>query len=161
MDCLTTLIQYCGSERLIAGLVLLLSRNDRRRPFMATVAVSKTLPSMSNCVCAPLQTSGGRNLGSDAITSRLEEMKSQATILSEAYRLRLVGRLWWANLFLAVLPAASATAAAIAALKNTYPYLTAGLAGGAAVLTAIHRALKCEEYQAECLRLDRLTRTSQ
>jgi hypothetical protein len=88
----------------------------------------------------------------DGIKPRLEQMKAHATILSEAYRLRLVGRLWWANLMLVVLPAACATAAAITAVKAR-PYVAAWLAGGAAVLTAMHKALKCEEYQAECLRL--------
>jgi hypothetical protein len=94
----------------------------------------------------------------------LVRTKSHATILSEAYRLRLVGRLWWANLIFVVLPAVFSTTAAIfAALAGkggaaSGPVswaagLAAGLAGAAAVLVAIHRALKCEEYQAECLRL--------
>ena len=31
--------------------------------------------------------------------------------------------------------------------------LASALSGGAAVLMAVHKALKCDEYQAECLRL--------
>jgi hypothetical protein len=71
---------------------------------------------------------------------------------------------------LVVLPAAGATAAAVfAASAGTAassgnvasstkfalltPFFAAGLAGTAAVLTAIHKALRCEEYQHECLRL--------
>jgi hypothetical protein len=55
--------------------------------------------------------------------------------------------------------AAFATAAAIFAASSdvnaaiTMPLVAAGLAGTAAVLTAAHKALKCDEYQAECLRL--------
>ena len=96
---------------------------------------------------------------SDDTSELANHIKSQATVLSEAYRLRLLGRLWWANLSLVVLPAALATAAAIFAASGAgsaaiiRPYTAAWLAGGAAVLTAIHKALKCEEYQAECLRL--------
>ena len=88
-----------------------------------------------------------------------QRIRAQATVLSEAYRLRLLGRLWWANLSLVVLPAALATAAAIFAARQDgnsaimTSYMAAWLAGGAAVLTAIHKALKCEEYQTECLRL--------
>jgi hypothetical protein len=73
---------------------------------------------------------------------------------SEAYRLRLVGRLWWANLIFMVLPATLATVAAVCA-AGKYKDIAAWLAGGAAVLTAIHKTLKCDEYQAECLRLSR------
>ena len=51
-------------------------------------------------------------------TRKWLEIKSQATVLSEAYRLRLIGRLWWANFILVVLPAASATAAAIFAARQ-------------------------------------------
>jgi hypothetical protein len=89
----------------------------------------------------------------------VQQIRAQAKVLSEAYRLRLLGRLWWANLSLVVLPAALATAAAIFAARQDAnsaimtSYIAAWLAGGAAVLTAIHKALKCEEYQAECLRL--------
>ena len=92
----------------------------------------------------------------------LEETQSRCVRLSEAYRLQL-GRLWWANLLLVVLPAVFSTAAAIfAALPNTESLSSAGvwslppasiLAGLAAVLVSVHKALKCEEYQAECLRL--------
>ena len=62
-------------------------------------------------------------------------------------------------MLLVVLPAVCATAAAIFAAggvgmdSNWSKFLAAGLAGLAAVLTAIHKSLKCEEYQAECLRL--------
>jgi hypothetical protein len=96
---------------------------------------------------------------SDHIDELANQINEQATVLSEAYRLRLLGRLWWANLSLVVLPAVLATAAAIFAASGAgrisviSPYAAAWLAGGAAVLTAIHKALKCEEYQAECLRL--------
>jgi hypothetical protein len=96
----------------------------------------------------------------------LAQIKSQATILSEAYQLRLLGRLWWTNLILVVLPAAVATAAAIVAASldgnaaGKMPLVAASLAGAAAVLTAIHRALKCDEYQAECLRLSQAYQSS-
>lgn len=81
---------------------------------------------------------------------------------SEAYRLEL-SRLWWANLMFVVLPAVSSTAAAIfAAIPQDRIHASFGdwilppasiLAGLAAVLVAVHKALKCDEYQAECLRL--------
>jgi hypothetical protein len=60
---------------------------------------------------------------------------------------------------LVVIPAAFATAAAGFAAKTSSSgtaataIAAAWLAGSAAVLTAIHRALKCDEYQSECLRL--------
>jgi hypothetical protein len=60
---------------------------------------------------------------------------------------------------LVVIPATFATAAAGFAAKasssgtEATSIAAAWLAGSAAVLTAIHRALKCDEYQAECLRL--------
>lgn len=90
----------------------------------------------------------------------LVRTKSHATILSEAYRL-LLEQLWWANLIFVVLPAVFSTSAAIfAALpspkgngEGIIPPAAAWLAGGAAVLMAVHRALKCEEFQAESLRL--------
>jgi len=93
--------------------------------------------------------------------SRLEQIRQEAAVLSVAYRLRLVGRLWWANMFLVVLPAAFATGAAFFAGKSfdggsnhpVFLWLTGSLAGAAAVLVAVHKALKCEEYQAECMRL--------
>ena len=89
--------------------------------------------------------------------SQLEWIRRQALVLSEAYRLRLTGILWWANLVLVATPAAAATAAAFfagesAVGKNHYMW-TGILAGGAAVLVSVHKAFKCEEYQAECLRL--------
>ena len=90
----------------------------------------------------------------DGSRLRVEEIKSQATVLSEAYRLRLTGLLWWANLAFVVLPAILAAAAAILAAHNEAPrLLAAGCAGAAAVLSAVHKSLKCDEYQAECLRL--------
>jgi len=88
-----------------------------------------------------------------------KEIEQQAKVLAEAYRLRLVGRLWWANLTFVVTPAVCATAAAIFAAggagigTEVSRPLAAGLAGLAAVLSAVHKSLKCEEYQAECLRL--------
>ena len=90
---------------------------------------------------------------------RFEEIELEAKVLAEAYRRRLVGRLWWANLAFVVFPAVCATAAAIFAAggagigAEVSRALAAGLAGLAAVLTAVHKSLKCEEYQAECLRL--------
>lgn len=91
----------------------------------------------------------------------LRETQSRCVRLSEAYRLQL-GRLWWVNLILVVVPAVCSTAAAVfAAIPTTNP-LSVGawllppasiLAGLAAVLVSVHKALKCDEYQAECLRL--------
>jgi hypothetical protein len=95
----------------------------------------------------------------DARTQRFIEIEREATILAEAYRLRLVGRLWWANLAFVVFPSVCAAAAAIFAAggagmnEDLAKALAAGLAGLAAVLSAIHKSLKCEEYQNECLRL--------
>src|SRR4051812_5395250 len=86
----------------------------------------------------------------------LGQTKSQATVLSEAYRLRLSG-LGQVNLIFMVLPAALSTAAAgFSALPRVSifsPPAGSALAGTAAILLAIHKALKCDEYQAECLRL--------
>ena len=87
----------------------------------------------------------------------LEQIKPSATILSEAYRLRLKG-LWWLNQIFVVLPAVLTTTAAIVAAIPTLPHvyelpLASIFAGGSAVLMSIHKALKCDEYQAECLRL--------
>ena len=87
--------------------------------------------------------------------------RQQATVLSEAYRLRLVGKLWWANVVFVVVPAvfgtaAAALAAAASSTNSSGNWLTlvaAVLAGAAAVLTAVHKALNCDAYQAECLRL--------
>ncbi|WP_445367826.1 hypothetical protein ACH5Y9_23850 [Methylomonas sp. BW4-1] len=90
-----------------------------------------------------------------------EQTKQRSVALSEAYRIRLAW-LWYANLCFVVLPAVSSTIAAVLAAKeeqyqiSVFCYsmpLVSLLAGLAAVLTAIHKALKCEEYQAECLRL--------
>ena len=85
----------------------------------------------------------------------------EATVLSEAYRLRLVGKLWWANVVFVVVPAVFGTAAAALAAAassttssdNRLTVVAAVLAGAAAVLTAVHKALNCDAYQAECLRL--------
>ncbi len=60
-----------------------------------------------------------------------------------------------------MLPSVLATLAAIFAAKQAgaspsfgvYPPLASLFAGGAAVLSAVHKSLKCDEYQAECLRL--------
>lgn len=96
---------------------------------------------------------------SDIRKQRFKDIEQQARILSDAYRRRLVGRLWWANLMFVVTPAVCATAAAIFAAggagidAKVSQALAAGLAGLAAVLSAVHKSLKCEEYQAECLRL--------
>jgi hypothetical protein len=90
---------------------------------------------------------------------RFKEIEQEARLLAEAYRLRLVGRLWWANLVFVVTPAVFATAAAIFAAggagiaPTVSRALAAVLAGLAAVLAAVHKSLKCEEYQVECLRL--------
>ena len=88
-------------------------------------------------------------------------------MLSEAYRLSLA-RLWWANLAFVVIPAVLSTSAAIFAAvpKETLERFigewllppTSIMAGLAAVLIAVHKALKCDEYQAECLRLTQLFR---
>jgi hypothetical protein len=93
-------------------------------------------------------------------TTWLERTKSNAILLSEAYRLRIVGRLWWANMTFVVLPAVLSTIAAILAASSKgvihgyeFHTLAAFCAGAAAVLIAVHKALKYDEYQAECLRL--------
>ena len=97
----------------------------------------------------------------DQIDRWLKETKARATLFSEAYRLSL-GRLWWANLMFVVAPAVFATAAAILAALPKEPFQgwplppASVLAGLAAVLVAIHKALKCDEHQAECLRLSQL-----
>ena len=96
---------------------------------------------------------------SSDVRKQLKEIEQEARVLSEAYRIRLVGLLWWANLGFVVTPAVFATAAAIFAAggagirADVSNALAAVLAGLAAVLSAIHKSLKCEEYQAECLRL--------
>ena len=96
---------------------------------------------------------------SDVRKQQLKKIEQQARVLSDAYRLRLLGRLWWANLAFVVTPAVFATAAAIFAAggagirAEVSNALAAALAGLAAVLVAVHKSLKCEEYQAECLRL--------
>jgi len=92
------------------------------------------------------------------LSESLEDVMRRARVLSEAYRLRLGGVLWWANLVFMVLPATLATAAAVFA-AGAYKNLGAGLAGAAAVLTAVHKTLRCDEYQAECLRLNQRYRS--
>ena len=89
----------------------------------------------------------------------LEQTSSRARALSEAYQSQL-GRLWWVNLMFVVLPAVLSTAAAIfAALPKEQNFsfynlpAASAFAGVAVVLMAVHKALKCEEYQTECLRL--------
>lgn len=99
----------------------------------------------------------------NGINEWLRQTEARATLVSEAYRLEL-SRLWWANLVFVVVPAVLSTAAAIvAALPETktrdFAIFSLSLppasafAGTAAILMAIHKALKCDEYQAECLRL--------
>jgi hypothetical protein len=100
------------------------------------------------------------------INDWLQEIKARSGLISEAYRLEL-SRLWWANLMFVVIPAVLSTAAAIfAALPReaagkldigtlSLP-LASVFAGTAAILMSIHKALKCDEYQAECLRLAQL-----
>jgi len=135
-----------------------------------------------------LEANGSANDGStNGGYKWLEEARCKAIVYSEAYRIRLVGRIWWANWFLVVLPAVFTTAAALLAagsdgnhkpvdqaimrlvdamsdwprmailtrmvLEVSMPTWAAILAGAAAVLAAIHKSLKCDEYQAECLRL--------
>jgi hypothetical protein len=87
------------------------------------------------------------------LSETLEQVRNRSRVRSEAYRLRLVGPLWWANVIFMALPASFATAAAVCA-AGTYKNLGAWLAGAAAVLTVVHKTLKCDEYQAECLRLN-------
>jgi hypothetical protein len=89
----------------------------------------------------------------------LERTSARASGLSDAYQ-RKLAKLWWANLMFVVVPAVLTTAAAIfAAIPKEETFSVFGLpaasafAGIAAVLTAIHKALKCDDHQAECLRL--------
>jgi len=87
----------------------------------------------------------------------LEQTRARATVLAEAHRLRLTGRLWWANLMFVVVPAVLSTGAAIFAARPDFTIKSippaSVMAGVAAILLAIHKALKCDEYQDECLRL--------
>lgn len=81
----------------------------------------------------------------------------RAKALSDAHK-KQMDRLWWANLMFVVLPAVLSTAAAIfAALPGDKTIfglpLASAFAGVATILMAVHKALKCDEYQAECLRL--------
>jgi len=89
----------------------------------------------------------------------LQETTLRAKALSDAYKTTL-DRLWWANLMFVVVPAVLTTAAAIfAALPKEQSFVLFNLpaasifAGTAAILTTVHKALKCDDYQAECLRL--------
>jgi hypothetical protein len=99
----------------------------------------------------------------DNINEWLQQTEARAALVSEAYRLEL-SRLWWANLMFVVVPAVLSTAAAIVAAlpeSKTKDFAifsleippAAAFAGIAAILITIHKALKCDEYQAECLRL--------
>ncbi|MEK6288743.1 MAG: hypothetical protein AABO57_23750 [Acidobacteriota bacterium] len=100
------------------------------------------------------------------INEWLEHTKAYATLVAEGYRLEL-SRLWWANLMFVVIPAVLSTAAAIVAAlpeAKSRDFVVYSLslppasvfAGCAAILMAIHKALKCDEYQAECVRLGQL-----
>jgi hypothetical protein len=100
------------------------------------------------------------------INDWLEETKARSELISEGYRLEL-SKLWWANLMFVVIPAVLSTAAAIfaalpqdkagnLAIGTLVLPLASVFAGVAAILMAVHKALKCDEYQAECLRLAQL-----
>ncbi len=91
----------------------------------------------------------------------LERATARALALCSAYRRQLDG-LWWLNLMFVVTPAVgTAAAAVVAALPDAPPVflgsfsipLASVLAGGSAVLMAVHKSLGCEEYQEECLRI--------
>ena len=91
----------------------------------------------------------------------LEKAKARALALCSAYRRQLDG-LWWLNLMFVVTPAVGTAAAAIVAALPSEPRVFLGyfwmplasvLAGGSAVLMAVHKSLKCDEYQEECLRI--------
>src|SRR5262245_28584 len=95
----------------------------------------------------------------------LRTTRSRAASIADAYRSTLTW-LWWANLLFVVVPAILSTAAAIVAAlpavrNREFDILGLGVgvplasafAGTAAILLAVHKALRCEEYQAECLRL--------
>jgi hypothetical protein len=112
---------------------------------------------------------------------QLQTIERDAIVQADAYRLRLLGRLWWANIGFVVLPAVFATLSAILAAHPAsvqVPHHVATesaasatlvqtsfwswianlpwaalLAGSAAVLATVHKALKCDDYQAECLRV--------
>jgi len=88
-----------------------------------------------------------------------QETTSRARAVSAAFKTTL-DRLWWVNLMFVVVPAVLTTAAAIfAALPRDQSFVLFNLppasifAGTAAILTTVHKALKCDDYQAECLRL--------
>ena len=92
----------------------------------------------------------------------LEETKGRCARLSEGFRLELE-LLWWANLAFVVVPAVASTAAAIIAaipaeklgslFQGWFLPPASILAGLAAILVAVHKSLKCDEFQAECIRL--------
>lgn len=89
-------------------------------------------------------------------TQWLGQTKSHATMLSEAYRLRLSSREQF-NLIFLVLPAVLSPAAAVFAALPRFTIFplpaVSALAVAAAILLAVHKALKCDEYQAKCLGL--------
>jgi hypothetical protein len=96
------------------------------------------------------------------INKWLEETQGRCARLSEGYRLELE-QLWWANLTFVVAPAVASTAAAIIAaipagrlgslFQGWFLPPASILAGLAAILVTVHKALKCDEFQAECIRL--------
>jgi hypothetical protein len=92
-------------------------------------------------------------------TVGLSELSLQAYELGKAWQLRRES-FWWTNLATLVLPALLTTLVAIMSALPAFSEkriaglpLTSVLAGTAAILVSVHMALKCEEYQAECLRL--------
>ena len=99
----------------------------------------------------------------NSVNEWLEHTKAYATLVAEGYRLEL-SRLWLANVLFVVIPAVLSTAAAIVAalpeakardfviFSLSVPPASA-FAGCAAILMAVHKSLKCDEYQAECVRL--------
>ena len=94
--------------------------------------------------------------------SGLQHLSTYSCVLGKAFQLRR-DSLWWTNLVTLVLPAILTTLVAIlSAIPNAdltpvfgVP-ITSVMAGAAAILIAVHKAMKCEEYQAECLRLSRV-----
>jgi hypothetical protein len=95
----------------------------------------------------------------DEINEWLQNTRTRAIAISNAFqRSRTAYRR--ANLLFVALPSVCSTAAAIfAAFPDQQKFalfslpLSSILAGSAAILIAVHKALKCDEYQAECLRL--------
>jgi hypothetical protein len=93
---------------------------------------------------------------SDKAQAWLEGARDDALLHAEAYRSRLES-LRWANLLFMTLPSVLATTAAILAANDGWKIagvsLAAVLAGAATVLMAVHKACKCDDYQADCLAL--------